>query len=660
MLVYKVFDLYRLSETDGNTAISASIDVLNNPGLPVQLTVGQRMRAIIQVGSGIAINVGDSFCFNAALFSPADNVLPLPIGSDLSGWTIECIDRSGGILTFSVLFRTGFGAEITQRNYEFSVSGTYGGSVENIDIVFDFYVLEDIATWINKAILNNSRRFPYSLFSPAGQPTEVVNGSAYASPKIAEFAFFRYDTSTLLPIQFAQASGFNANRIYCKLDLRFYDRGALNSQGWTGIALTHAGGLLWRVTLPNANPMLNLNTLEMARKAPPFSSNIGDNNYDIIADQVSIGVLSDFRAEIGLGQGGFEPNNVEIRLIEDGSSSNLSPIIQDVAISGTSLPAFHGAAVDTRLDGTLNGIFGTANTVWIAKAASIIWTISGATSNRIMLIRNIQIDGALLQLGKQYRVICVMTDTVTNESRSVISPVINPVPLAPTIGDIDQNVSNYNETASTNRPTVSPVERVRFRLKIDSTSYQNAVNPLTTDLRRVRFNLTYTPNFILPAVTQTAEYDFQAGQSIGQVPMVFSQVGTDLFFDVTVRAINQLPGAPLNRVGTTNWQIECEFPTPTGTDTLTVNVPASLEVRAAEDLTGVVSNIQFLDYTAWVGGQDVVRTSYCRNEDFATVKITLAPYVAPVLGAQLQAIFYQGLVVPYPSVQDEANYVSPR
>ena len=426
-----------------------------------------------------------------------------------------------------------------------------------------------------------------------------------------------------------------------------------NLEGWAAWKF----GL--QANLPASHPFKNSPTLlgsgrtaDFVRQSPPLIFNASDLNFITNSDQIPINSDSLFRADIWLGQNGFTPDTLELRLIRNNNTTDAVELMTDLGFSGAEIPETSISPTDTRLSGTENGIFGTNNSCWIARGGLDPWTISG----NYLRLRNLFIDGSYLQLGQSYRVIAIMTDSTTSESYATLTPVLNPVVPTPQFSFIKHEFGNYNNREISNDATVAPNERFFAVLTLDAVNYLNSFAGLAADLRSVSCNIQYAPSIFSQVAPRSFSYDFITNQGDLDV----SVAGGVYEIQMTDRAINNF--SSVNRIANIIWTIELEFQTGSGTDTLTVEVPVTLRVRPTEDyLVGspIITDITLLDYTQFIGGNEVEINSICRDEDFAVVCIELEPFGAGITGANLIALFQTLPLSNFPATEEQESYLSP-
>ena len=598
-------------------------------------SIGQRLRATISIKKDVAFADGECYIFTHALWNNAPRLYAPNLGI---GWKIN-VSKPPATPASASWSLVAQGAEAVQQNI-----GIYSVSFDApeyiMTIEFDFYATMDTAEWLSADFINNEFRWQKDL--ETSNLVTLTGQSVYTVPKFFETSFYKADPLTLQPSSIADfakdPNNNNAMTYNVKMQGRFFDRGLGGVQSWSGGVLSEPA--LSRLLIKNPS---GTSTTDYQRIAAPSLSTTNDLNFTNIIDPANIGYVENagansFQLDVSFPAFPAAVDTVELRIIDvtKNKFSNIVDFYMDYKADSILL-----TQVIPYTDSTLppNWFSSDYNTFGSPVNVQYLPTLFDKLGIQFTL------DGSKLQTGHFYRIIAVLSDAATGDSTSHITPqfVVKDVPN--TLSTVKGVIDVYNNSFLGDNVNVSSLERYRCIIDIDGNSWTAGLADFTANLRSVGFKK-YSPT---NQVIEQGRYDYRAGVSVGQVPIVFTNSSPSFVFQADFRAeLN----ASILQTYKVIWEIEVDD---VGTLQTTTNI-YTYEQRINVRPFGAtrIKGLRLLDYNAFQASIIQPIQTICRSDDFVVVEVEKNGNPDAYLQALLVFLDNNGNLV---SVQEEESYL---
>ncbi len=546
-----------------------------------------------QRSTGAFVN-GQTFLFNPCFFAASPYAPALP---DRLGWVIDIVDIAAG--TFGVRF-VGNGATLTylERNYTLTVAKI---ATDEISVSLLFFAGQDLFQYIQgQGIVN--RLFLQS--SGIGQRiTELTQPNVYSAGGYLEFLLVEVNPATLLPAPTSPStdpyvrSPLNPSQKTFSQQVfgRFYDNDTLNSQAYSGTALTKNHMSAVAVNAAGITKIANF-----IRKPSPVLTGVTDANFavdlerdgtekDSLMMDVQNTIIMQLSCPIAL------PSKLiaHVLRVDDAALAGAQNFVQEYEVEIAEIPASNATAYPNYLNSTM-----------LSTPASFV-----ATGSTVDV--TVQLDGRRLVLDAEYRIWLGVYNTAGRFVSSHLTPPMRANLKAPPALTIVGNNATPRNTFAGNDTVMTTLSRHRAFLSLDASTYTGV--SFLNELQRISFVQDYGGQIIAQG-----DYNFQANSSASQPQIDLQIVGTNYVFSFVDRLPFNDTGA--NKNLTITWRVSLLYTERNGNlQALDYTFQQVIRVRPlnATRLVGV----QFLDYTDWLANIITPIFQPCDDNPFIVVRV---------------------------------------
>lgn len=441
-----------------------------------------------------------------------------------------------------------------------------GGPHDEAYIRFEFYVTQDIATYLNANFNpSNLRRFTAAA-NQGGQFTNIFPSVYTTLTRRIGFVGQVFDNTTSASIQMPSGNRFLTIPVVARWYNSDYDGDTTGMRYIRELIITSpsqiAAGLgsLSNITAASAQANQATNVLSI---------------FNVNSNQLSLN----------------EDNNVIVRLRGDsfvGSANN--PPITDVRAMLIRVDALTNT-IDFVTDLQLNDAVIPQSTVTSGQLDGAIWTPSDWFEN-VPNADDIEVrfvlKGSELSLNGIYHIIINIHDSANYEQPTAhITPPLIANYTSPAIPTITGYLSTYNKEYIGNELTIAPHQRIKASIVIDKTSYESALLALgiTADFDDCLFGIIAKLQNITGVVNQVQSYIPNTltppanNQVLTPAMAIVTNTATELRLECIFRIAEEYAGTTTN----ITWTLSFNQPISGGTQFVQINFEQKLNVSEFEN-----------------------------------------------------------------------------